>query len=148
MLNSTAQPSAGDGDSNVADHEQGQQHGFVYRQWYYLPITHREVQLALNRAKNVKAYGFDGIPVEVLRYDTAVNFMLQLFQKYFDVGITPELWEKGIISPIPKDSSKDPRVPLNYRAICLASVVYKLYGSILNQRLALWSDVNDKVDDS
>ncbi len=56
--------------------------------------------------------------------------------------------EKGIINPIPKDSSKDPRVPLNYREICLASVVYKLYGSILNQHLALWSDVNDKVDDS
>ncbi len=147
LLNTTALPSAGDGDSNVADHEQSQQHGLIDI-GITLPITHREVQLALNRAKNGKAYGFDGIPVEVLQNDTAVNFMLQLFQQCFDAGITPELWEKGIINPIPKNSSKDLRVPLNYWGICLASVVYKLYGSMLNQRLALWRDVNDKGDDS
>ncbi len=86
LLNSAAQPSAGDGDSNVSDHEQGQQHGLIDT-GITLPITHREVQLALNRAKN----RFDGIPVEVLRYDTAVNFMLKRFQKCFVSGITPEL---------------------------------------------------------
>ncbi len=70
----------------------------------------------------------------MLRNDTAVNFMLKPFQKCFDAGITRELWEKGIINPIPKDNSKDP--------------LYKLYRSILNQRLALCSDAHDKVDDS
>ncbi len=146
LLNNEAQPSAGDIDSNVVDHEQGQQNGFIDT-GITLPITYREVQLTLNKHKNGNAYGFDCIPVEVLGNDTAVNFLLKLFQKCFDAGITPELLEKGIINPIPKNSSKDLRVPLNYRGICLACVVYKLYGSILNQCLALWSDVTDKVDD-
>ncbi len=127
LLNSTALPSAGDGDSTVADHEQGQQLGLI-DSGITLPITYRKEQLALNRHKNGKAYGFDGISEEVLRNDTAVNFMLKRFQKCVDAGIT---------NPIPKDCSNDPRVPLNYHGICLASVVYKLYGSILNQCLAL-----------
>ncbi len=60
LLNSTTQHSARDGESNVAYHEQGQQHGLIDT-GITLPITHREVQLALNRDKNGKSYGFDGI---------------------------------------------------------------------------------------
>ncbi len=89
LLNSAAQLNAGHSDSNVADHEQCQQHGLIDT-GITLPITHREVQLALNRDKNGEAYGCDGIPVEVLRNDTAVNFLLKHFQKCFDAGITPE----------------------------------------------------------
>ena len=39
-----------------------------------------------------------------------------------------------MISPIPKDSTKDKRIPLNYRGISLLSVVSKLYSAVLNNR--------------
>ena len=40
-----------------------------------------------------------------------------------------------MITPVPKDATKDKRVPLNYRGISLLSVVAKLYSSVLNNRL-------------
>lgn len=113
-----------------------------------LPISRREVELVINRAKNGKACGHDSIYIEALRNDTAVDFLHKLFKKCFDAGITPDMWNRNIINPIPKGSDKDPRIPLNYRGISLGSVVCKLYASILNQRLGVWADVNKKIDDS
>lgn len=45
------------------------------------------------------------------------------------------MWLRSIINPIPKSQIDDPRVPLNYRRISLFSTVYKLYSSILSDRL-------------
>jgi hypothetical protein len=44
-------------------------------------------------------------------------------------------WCKGIFTPISKCSTSDPRDPLSYRGITLALSAYKLYCSILNNRL-------------
>ena len=40
-----------------------------------------------------------------------------------------------MITPVPKDATKDKRVPLNYLGISLLSVVGKLFASVLNNRL-------------
>ena len=42
--------------------------------------------------------------------------------------------KKAMIAPIPKDSTKDKRIPLNYRGISLLSVVSKLYLAVINNR--------------
>ena len=39
------------------------------------------------------------------------------------------------MSPIPKYTSKDKRIPSNYRGISLIYVVSKLYSNVLNKRL-------------
>ncbi len=51
------------------------------------------------------------------------------------------------MNPIPKNSTTDPRDPLNYRGIILASSAYKLYAGILNRRLTIWTELNGKVGD-
>ncbi len=84
------------------------------------PITLQEVKLTLIRAKNSTSPGFDCIPVEVIRNSTAMEFLLHLYNKCFDTSLVPDIWQMGIITPIPKDSTKDQRVPLNYRGITLA----------------------------
>ena len=110
-------------------------------------VTVREVKLALARAKNGKAKGFDDIPTEIVKNETAIGFLHVLFNKCFDSALTPDIWCKGIINPIPKDASKDQRVPLNYRGITLASCVYKLYCSVLNNRLTQWAEANHLIED-
>ena len=62
-------------------------------------------------------------------------------------GIIPSLWSKCIISPIPKSSTTDPRDPLSYRGIALASSMYKLYCFILNNRISSWCEANGKIVD-
>ena len=112
------------------------------------PIDRGEVTKALKRAKNGKAHGFDAIPVEVVRNDKAIDFLTVLFNRCFQEGKVPAIWNKGVINPIPKDHSKDNRDPLNYRGITLASSVYKLYCSVLNQRITDWAEKNKKFYDA
>ncbi len=103
-------------------------------------IERSEVVRALRLAKNGKAQGEDCIPVEVLRNQHAIDVLCRLFNVCFQTGQIPAMWQKGIINPIPKCSTSDARVPLNYRGITLASCVYKVYCSVLNQRLSEWAE--------
>ncbi len=100
-----------------------------------------EVNLAVNHAKRGKAQGADNIP------DTTVMFLHALFNVCFSSSTVPSIWGKCIINPIPKSSSSDPRDPLAYRGIALASVMYKMYCHILNARLSMWAENNNILVD-
>jgi hypothetical protein len=53
------------------------------------------------------------------------------------------LWSKSIINPIPKSSSNDLKDPMSYRGISLASTMYKMYTSILHERIVTWTDAKE-----
>ncbi len=72
-----------------------------------LPITEHDVRLAVAKTKAGRGTGFDKWHVEVLWSDIAIHCLHKLFNKCFDTCMAPDLWAKGIINPIPKDSSKD-----------------------------------------
>ena len=99
-----------------------------------VPISHCEVKKVVNSAKNGKSSGFDKIPYEVLKFPIIIDVLHALFSLCFDTDILPSVWKKAMISPIPKDSTKEKRIPLNYRGISLLSVVSKLYSAVLNNR--------------
>ncbi len=111
-------------------------------------ISVEEVIAALRRAKDGKATGCDGIPVEVLRNEATVSFLHRLFNVVFSTGVTPSSWRKCVLNPIPKNATSDPREPTNYRGIALASSVYKLYCGVLNFRLSEWAEHNDLLSDT
>ena len=73
-------------------------------------ITVAEVRRAIRHAKNRKATRADEIPIEVLRNDRAVYVLCTLFEKCFASGKIPAMWLDGIINPIPKCATADPRV--------------------------------------
>jgi hypothetical protein len=54
---------------------------------------------------------------------------------------------KGIINSIPKFNTTDPLNPLNYRGKTLASTIYKLYCSVINERFSSWLEDNSKLVD-
>ena len=62
------------------------------------PITSCEIYSALLHAKNGKTVGVDGISIETLRNQTAVKFMLSLFNKCYNKGAIPSAWTKSIIN--------------------------------------------------
>ena len=104
-----------------------------------------EVKKAVEHAKRGKAAGIDLIPCEVLKNDTAIVVLHILFNVCFQTGQVPHLWSKSIINPIPKSSSKDARDPMSYRGISLAATMYKMYTSILNERIVKWTDENELI---
>ncbi len=60
--------------------------------------------------------------------------ILKLFNIILSSGIFPNIWNKGLITPIHKNGDRfDPN---NYRGICVNSNLGKLFCKILNSRLA------------
>ena len=107
-----------------------------------------EIKKAVDRLKCGKAVGLDIIPNEVIKRPILLNALHLFFNTCFDSGLSPSVWSKSIISPIPKSSMTDPYMPLQYRGISLLSCVYKLYAAILNDRLYSYLDVLDLTNDA
>ncbi len=98
-------------------------------------ITIEDVHKIVYKCKNNKAPGLDAITYEVLKNDASVAALSKLFNYCFDVGMIPRAWARGIINPIPKSASSDPRVPLNYRGISLLPVISKVLTGLLADRV-------------
>ena len=111
------------------------------------PITLGEVSQAVLRLKANKASGVDEVPGEVLKNAKVIAYLHQFFNVCFELGKIPETWSKGIINPIPKASTSDPRDPLSYRGITLSPVTYKVYCTILNERLVSWNEQQNIIVD-
>ena len=69
-----------------------------------------------------------------------------MFNECFNSGIIPNTWSRGIINPILKDPTTDPRDAMNYRGITITSIVYKLFCSVLNNRLVNWFELNNGLN--
>ena len=106
-------------------------------------IQEIEIIYAIRKAKKEKACGLDEIPVEVLGNTNCISLLTTMFNMCYKQGIFPSLWKKGIITPVPKGNMIDPRDPWGYRGITLANSSYKLFCSVLNNRLQTWVDQNN-----
>jgi hypothetical protein len=76
-------------------------------------------------ATNGKSPGIDLIQAEVCKNQIVIYVLHTLFNLRFKTGEEPSMWNRGIITPIPKCSTSDPRDPLPYRVITLATFAYK-----------------------
>ena len=110
-------------------------------------ITVDEVRFALVSSNKGKAFGEDGIPIEVLHNDSCLSYLVNLFNVCFEEEHIPAAWARAIICPILKDPKNDHRDPLNYRGITMTSAAYKLFCSILNNRLSRTMELNNGIAD-
>ena len=112
------------------------------------PITIDEVKNSLNRLKNKKSGGLDGVAPEMLKVNDngVLSYLTDLFNEIFASGEYPDAWSEAIIVPIFKGG--DNNNVDNYRGISLLSVLGKCYTSILNRRLYTWLEENNKIHNS
>ena len=102
------------------------------------PITIQEVKSCIYKAKLKGAVGLDNILASVLSNERCIRMLHTIISYCFNNGVVPSEWSAGLIKPIPKSDSKDPRYPLSYRGITLISIPCKIYADILNVRLNKW----------
>ena len=110
-------------------------------------ISREEISVAVERAKLRKAAGFNEIPAEALKNQTAIDLLFVICNGCFELGRVPDQWTKGILNPIYKSGSDSRNNPLNYRGITLISVPSKIYCYVLNTRLSAWLDENNIICD-
>lgn len=120
----------------------------MYNEYDYNALfTREELNKICSQIKIGKAAGPDIIPNEVLKHEGIRELLLSFVNMCFMNNIIPTIWRQSIIAPIPKSSSKDPCIPLNYRGISLLSCFYKLYTSLLNHRLSKYCENNGYLVD-
>ena len=115
----------------------------------YALLTHEfsltDVQKAVCNIKTNRAAGIDEVLAEVLKNGYVISFLHKLCNLCYETGKVPDIWCKSVISPIPKCTTSDPRIPLSYRGIAITPVVYKVYCSLLNDRITTWSRTNNLI---
>ena len=99
-------------------------------------ITKEEVERALKETKAGKAPGVDGVKAEMLKEGgvTAVRWLVRLFNVCFLASMVPMDWVCACIVPLYKGKG-DVYECGNFRGISLLSVVGKVYGRVLINRI-------------
>lgn len=94
-----------------------------------------EITRAINKLKNNKAAGPDGIPAEVIKAtkDLSVNMLHSLFQHIWEQRVLPREWKEGLLVKIPKKG--DLGQCQNWRGIMLLSIPSKILSRIILERL-------------
>ena len=85
------------------------------------------MRLQLMGANNGKSSGIDLIQGEVCKNQIVIYVLHKLFHLCFKTSKVPSMWNRGIITPIPKYYTSDPRDPLSYRGIALAPFTYTAF---------------------
>ena len=94
-----------------------------------------EIAKAIQKQKNGKAPGPDGIPAEILKADlyTSTQMLYEIFEKVWEEETIPEDWKEGYLVKVPKKG--DLANCNNYRGITMLSVPGKILSRIILQRL-------------
>ena len=91
----------------------------------------------MRKMKRRKAVGPDRIAVEVPRdHETLIPLVTRIYNRIFDTGNIPEDWKRAHVKPLYKGKG-DPEEAKNYRCISLTSHLYKVFTSILADRITL-----------
>ena len=106
---------------------------FMELNWITGEFSSEELSIVINRLKNNKTPGIDGILAEVLKNVALRNALLEMFNMCYNTKTVPDEWHQSILVPIFKKG--DPTKCGNYRGIALMSICAKLYNLLLLERL-------------
>ena len=98
-------------------------------------ITRNKIENAIRKAKNGKATGIDGLPLELISSNRLflTPILECLFNGIFESCSYPERWVDGVITPIFKSGSKTD--PENYSKGTVLPALGKLFEIVLENRL-------------
>ena len=98
--------------------------------------TRQEIRRAIQRMRNYRAPGEDAIVSELIKYGGGVlDALYELIKLIWTTQNVPQEWNAGVICPIHKKGDKSECN--NYRSITLLNNAYKIFSSILNERLKI-----------
>ena len=98
-------------------------------------FSQTEVYSAINALNNHKAVGTDRTSGEIWKknVDWLATFATHLLNQCAEIYWMPQTWKQGIITYIYK--AKGRNMLKNYRPITLLNMIYKIWATILSNRL-------------
>ena len=112
------------------------------------PFTIMEIRKCIKKLGSNKACSTDNIMYEYFKecIDCLDKPFQILFNYILDKKTYPKSWSQGLIVPIHKKGDRSD--PNNYRGITLTSCFAKLFTSLINERLKIWSVKYDVISDA
>ena len=103
------------------------------------------MEAAVQKLRNGKSPGNDSITNNMLKAGGAdmTQLLHVLYSALWLWTSTPTQWRSALVKPIYKGKKKDKQDPSNYRGIALSSSIAKNFESILDSRLATFTNVNN-----
>lgn len=100
-----------------------------------MEFIEEEVGRAIERLKNKKVPGIDGIPMEAWRYGGAAirKGLTELLRRIWNRDNLPENWKTSVILPLYKKGNQEKTE--NYRGISLLCSAYKIYAEMIRRKL-------------
>lgn len=101
-------------------------------------ITATELRRAVQKQKSNKTPGPDGLPGEVYKslYEDFEMILLEVYNDILEKAKLPDFWIEAYISLILKEGT-NPKQIKNYRPISLLNTDYKIFTTIIAERLKL-----------
>ena len=101
-----------------------------------MPVTHDEVESAINHLKKNKAPDAYGITAEhiQLAQESLIPILTSLVNKTIELGSLPQHLKEGVLTPVLK-KGKDQKIPSSYRGITVTTVFSKILEHTIQTRL-------------
>ena len=99
------------------------------------PLDKEEVEKAIRDVRLNAAPGQDMIIGKWVKNGVVTDFTFKFCEKCLELGQIPNAWRNGYIVPIPKGTSKGVPDPRKFRGISVLSVVYKIFCTVVKNRL-------------
>ena len=113
--------------------------------WFSVAVSN--VRAALRRKKNKSAPGPDGIRYLVFkRCPRLLPYLSHLYAQFIKQRVFPDSCKYGVVSLLFK--AEPSTSPANFRPICLANTVGKLFMSMFTQSLTAWARTAGVIDTS
>jgi hypothetical protein len=113
-------------------------------------VEMEEIQNYVRKAKNGKAVGTYGYPVEfwkeLCKKESISEILVKLMNKMYETGDFPSGWKTSMLHMIYKGKG-DKRDPDNYRGISLLSTLSKVYTGVLVRRLNNWLEKRGAISE-
>jgi len=101
------------------------------------PITTEELVQTIHNSAKGKATGDDYIPIEliqaIINNENVQKYLTKTYNNIITTNTFPKGWKKGLLFTIYKSGC--PFSPKNYRPITLLNSSYKIFSSIITNRL-------------
>lgn len=102
---------------------------------FLFPTTQQEIEKLVKNLKIKNSHGYDNISNRMLKkiYPSIIEALVIIFNKSMQTGEFPNNMKLAIVKPLYKGKSKFEIV--NYRPVCLLSVISKILEKIINFRV-------------
>ena len=96
-----------------------------------------EIRKTVNKLKNNKGVGFDGIPYEFFKNggEGMVRALYELYGKIWEEESVPRKWNESRVILLHKGGHKSKMLLQNFRPISLGNTIGKVFSYILNERM-------------